>query len=242
MERTAEQQDLINSELISAANRGDLPAVKAALKNGANIHANDDVALRWAAANGHFEIVALLLENGANIHAGADQALRSAAENEHFEIVALLLENGANIHAWDEVALLLAAQNGRFEMVALLLENGANIHANNDYALRCAAAQGYFEMVALLESHDGLEAAIRSYAEKAKAPSLRTLVYQAAVVGALHGMDKTRLVEFVQGTMQQNAYDTPLSRADKRPRPIEMGQFAVLDHQSRNQLDSMAKK
>ena len=50
------------------------------LVNGANIHAENDEALRYAASQGHVEAVELLLENGANIHTYNNYALRRAVE------------------------------------------------------------------------------------------------------------------------------------------------------------------
>lgn len=38
-------------------------------KQGADIHAGGDWALRWAAINGHSDIVKYLVEKGADIHA-----------------------------------------------------------------------------------------------------------------------------------------------------------------------------
>jgi len=60
------------------------------IKSGADIHADNDYALRWASGHGHKEIVELLIKSGADIHAGNDYALRWAAENGHKEIVELL--------------------------------------------------------------------------------------------------------------------------------------------------------
>ena len=53
------------------------------IENGANIHANDDFALRYAAKNGHLEVVRYLIENGADIHADDDYALRYATVYGH---------------------------------------------------------------------------------------------------------------------------------------------------------------
>ena len=52
--------------------------------------------MRWAARKGHKDVVELLLKNGADIHAENDYALRMAAWNGHKDIVELLLENGAD--------------------------------------------------------------------------------------------------------------------------------------------------
>jgi ankyrin repeat protein len=54
---------------------------------GADLHADDDNALRWAS------------QNGAHLHAEDDYALQWASQNGHLAVVELLLEHGADLHA-----------------------------------------------------------------------------------------------------------------------------------------------
>jgi ankyrin repeat protein len=98
----------IDDKLIDACRRRNLSAVKACVEQGADIHADDDVALRWAADNGHLEIVKYLIEQGANIHAMGDYALRYAAYEGRLEVVKYLIECGANIHVEKDFALRYA--------------------------------------------------------------------------------------------------------------------------------------
>jgi len=63
-----------------------------------------------------------LVEQGADLHAQNDYALRLAAENGHLKVVKYLLEQGANLHADNEKALRLAALYGHLEVVKYLLE------------------------------------------------------------------------------------------------------------------------
>ncbi len=58
------------------AQEGSLQGVKRIIKSGANIHAQNDHAIRWASVNGYLEVVKYLVEHGANIHAQTDEALR----------------------------------------------------------------------------------------------------------------------------------------------------------------------
>jgi len=46
--------------LIESARMGNIDGIKAALAAGADIHADHDDALRWAAASGHAEVVRVL--------------------------------------------------------------------------------------------------------------------------------------------------------------------------------------
>jgi ankyrin repeat protein len=82
--------------LAEAAINGHLDVVRSLVENGADIHADNDFALRYTAVNGHIDIVRFLVENGADIHANNDLALRWAAEYGHLDVVRYLVENGAD--------------------------------------------------------------------------------------------------------------------------------------------------
>lgn len=98
----------------------DIELVKYLVENNADIHAYEDLAVRWAAGNGHLEIVKYLLEIGADIHVYDDLAVRWAAENGHLEVVKYLVKNGADIHARDDLAFQWAAERGHLEVVNYL--------------------------------------------------------------------------------------------------------------------------
>jgi ankyrin repeat protein len=112
--------DNITDKFINACRGGDLPAVKEYIEQGADIHAWDDMSLRWAAERGHLEVVEYLIEQGANIHARYDAALRWAAYKGHLEIVKYLIEHGASIHANRDEALRGAAFNGHLQVANVL--------------------------------------------------------------------------------------------------------------------------
>jgi len=77
----------LNNILLKFSQFGQLSVVKEAIRQGANVHAKDDLALCWAAEYGHLDIVKFLLKNGADIHACDDLALRWAARYGHQDIV-----------------------------------------------------------------------------------------------------------------------------------------------------------
>jgi hypothetical protein len=104
----------------------------------------DDVLVRES-TSGHTEAVKALLEAGADVHAWNDQALRYASLGGHTETVKALLEAGANAHADNDLALFGASRNGHTEVVKLLLVAGADVHAMDSAALREAGYRGHRE-------------------------------------------------------------------------------------------------
>ena len=135
--------------------RIDVDVIQELLDQGANIHAYNGAALRWASIFGHLEVVRLLLDRGADIHTRNDEVLRGASEFGHLEVIRLLLDRGADIHAEDNHALRRASRNGHLEAVRLLLDRGADIHTYDDEALLCASENGHAEVVELLKKHMG---------------------------------------------------------------------------------------
>jgi hypothetical protein len=117
----------------------------AMIANGADIHADDDSALRRAVEKACLDLTKFLIEKGADIHALSDYALRRAVKNGYFDMVKLLLEKGADIHAYCDYPLKRAVKNGYFDMVKLLLEKGADIHALSYYDLHPPLIHPYTE-------------------------------------------------------------------------------------------------
>lgn len=137
----------VGSKLLVESARVNISLVEYSLTQGADIHAENDDALRLASQYGYIEIVKYLVEHGADIHAKNNRALRWA---KNVEIVIYLVEHGADIHAKNDDALKFASTDGNLEIVKYLIEHGANIHTKNDYALRWASRQGNLEIVKYL--------------------------------------------------------------------------------------------
>lgn len=117
-----------NEDLLVAARRGDLPAVRALLERGADVNAKTAYGatpLSYASDKGHVEVVRLLLERGADPNAkdtfyGATP-ISWAAGNKHAEIVRLLLKHGATGAA---EALMAGARQGHEGLVQAVLDHG----------------------------------------------------------------------------------------------------------------------
>lgn len=131
---------------------GSASAVSFCLDRGADIHADNDSALRWAGYLNLKDVCELLLDRGANVHAMDDAALFWAASKGNTEVVRVLLEHGADVHSRQDEALRYAASAGHKDVCKLLLDSGADIHARSDEAVRRARGEGHEDVVALLES------------------------------------------------------------------------------------------
>ncbi|MGE0865133.1 MAG: ankyrin repeat domain-containing protein, partial [Vicinamibacterales bacterium] len=123
----------------AAAARRDTEAVRALIKDGADVNAAQGdgmTALHWAARNGDAAMTQMLLFAGANVKAstrlGGYTPLLMAAEQGHAAVIAALLTGGADAkygNALGTTALMLAAASGNATAVTTLVENGAEIEA-----------------------------------------------------------------------------------------------------------------
>src|SRR5690606_31898828 len=79
--------------LCGAACTDSLDVVKYLLAHGADIHARNDDAFRWAARKGHLATMEYLLAHGADIHAKNNYALYWASRWWNFATVACILHH-----------------------------------------------------------------------------------------------------------------------------------------------------
>ena len=91
-------------ELLDAAGKGDLAAVKRYIAEGANVNSevNYTKALTEAAFGGHLDVVKWLVEHGADVNqknACGETSLFAAVRTGNKNIVKYLVEHGADIHA-----------------------------------------------------------------------------------------------------------------------------------------------
>jgi ankyrin repeat protein len=149
--------------LVQAAKRNDVTAVRALVKQRADVNATEGdgaTALHWAAYHGNVEILSLLVGGGAKADAANELAitpLAIAADNAHAPIVERLLELGANPNAASEsgvTPLMRAARTGSAAAVRALLAKNANVNATESErkqtALMWAVSQRHPEIVKLL--------------------------------------------------------------------------------------------
>ena len=124
----------VNKALLSAAEEGDVEALKSALAAGADVNAADCdgiTSLICAALNGNKEGLKLLIEAGADVNAvdgNGTTSLMYAAQDGNEEILKSLIESGADVNVEDEdgdTALSVAARRRKVSCVEILKAAGA---------------------------------------------------------------------------------------------------------------------
>jgi len=152
-----------DTRLVVAMKKQDATAVKALLKQRADVNAADvdgTTALQWAAHWNDVDTVKALLAAGAKANAASRYGvtpLHEAASIGSAPIVNALLRAGAAAdptYGEGETPLMLAARSGNLEAVKLLVEAGANVNAAEKFrgqtALMLAAVENHAEIVQAL--------------------------------------------------------------------------------------------
>jgi uncharacterized protein len=149
-----------------AAQRGDREAVRALLKDAADVNAAQGdgmTALHWAALNGDPELAQMLVYAGANVKAvtrlGHYTPLFLAAREGKPRAIPVLVKAGADptqTTATGTTALMVAAQSGSLATVQALLDAGVDVNAVESVrglnAVMFAAAANRHEVIKLLSS------------------------------------------------------------------------------------------
>ena len=155
-----------DSTIADAAARGDRDAVKALLKNAADVNAAQGdgmTALHWAAMNGDVELAQMLIVAGANIKAttrlGTYTPLYLASQQGHGKVVEALIKAGADVKAGTPngtTPLMVAAASGEVDAVRALLDAGADVNAKDGVRwqtpIMYAAASNRAAVIELLAS------------------------------------------------------------------------------------------
>jgi len=130
----------LTAQLIEAAGKGQVDAVRALVGLGADVHVrlqDGCTALHLAADKGHGEVVKVLVDLGADVHAQVQDGhtpLHQAALNGHGEVVTVLVGLGVDVHAQTQdggTALHEAAAGGHGEVAKTLVELGADVQSRD---------------------------------------------------------------------------------------------------------------
>jgi ankyrin repeat protein len=117
--------------------------VRVLLKAGANARIMENTCIRNAAISGSAEVVQVLIDSGVDPTVQNNEPLVEAATLGHEGVVKVLLRAGADARARNCTCLIMASARGFDSIVTLLLEAGADVHASDDEALICACLMGH---------------------------------------------------------------------------------------------------
>lgn len=123
------------------------------IERGADLHAEDDIALAQGAWAGDSDFIRFLLDRGADVNAAGGRALRTAALHGHLKIVRMLHEAGGDIHAGNGEALIAAAENGYMDIVTYLVENGVRPDGPDHPAIHDSRLRGHERVARYLEDN-----------------------------------------------------------------------------------------
>ena len=156
------------SELVDAAEAGDVARVQALLAAGADVNEvrvyDHETPLSVASRNDHADVARVLTEAHAGVGGSGmveTTPLGHAAASGNLELVRRLVDAGADMRStegdYDDPALIVASDGGHIEVVRFLLDRGVDVNAVSTYARRTALGQassrGHVEVVRLLLDH-----------------------------------------------------------------------------------------
>ncbi len=168
--RTGDYSDIDNllfiSEIVNSKHLGDMPLIKAVknnhyylvdflLQNGADIHAQDNLALIKAIHENNLQMIKLLFSHGINIGDNLVDPLNVAILTESvLPIIEFLVENGADLHYENDIILDSALLMGDLRVIDYLVRKGANVNfQGNERILESLIGKEKREIIKYLLSH-----------------------------------------------------------------------------------------
>jgi uncharacterized protein len=227
----ASARSVADAPVADAAMNGNIAAIRALLKQRADINApqgDGTTALHWAAFRADVELARLLIDSGADVNAktrnGELTPLFLAAKSGSAPIIELLLKAGVDPGLPDvngTTALMYAAISGKPDAAAVLLDHGANPEArditNGQTALMFAAASGRAAVIEMLASRGAdpnvvtKVSEVIKYDERLREKEREDAAKKAAEAATASPDDKTKQAE-------QSAPAPPPSGRAARPR------------------------
>ena len=137
------EMNVKDEELFEAVNQNDIPRIRAALGDGANVNARDKYGMSplfYSIREKDTDSAPVLLELGAGVNVGKKKddgalALNIAVLRNKPDVIPLLLEHGADVNARGDDgnnALATAALYRRDECKVILIKAGAKLYCNED--------------------------------------------------------------------------------------------------------------
>jgi cytohesin len=152
--------DILRSEIIKAAENGDLARLKALVAKGTDVNVKNTrgyTPLHWAVSQNHKDVVEFLIAEGADVDARSNGDSTPLHFVKNKAVAETLITNGADMEVKDNkgyTPLLRAAKYRTKEVVEALLEAGALVDAKEkeegQTPLHFAARRGNLEIAEAL--------------------------------------------------------------------------------------------
>lgn len=142
---------ITQQELIDVVRDNFILGFKYLLRQGINVHADNDAALRIACEFNYEDIAKIILDITEEFtFESGFYPLAVAAFHGHINIVRLLLDANFDPNEQDSISLEVAAEQGQLEILKLLVERGGDFHADTEMALQLACQYGRIKIVEFL--------------------------------------------------------------------------------------------
>ena len=228
---TQVKESLADPEFVAAAINGDMEAVKAFIRKGADVNSKDPrgglPVFLLAAGEGHVDVVRELISAGADVNKLCDvlgsSAIFNASWHGKVDVVKELIKAGADVNARNSsqgtplmhAAKFNGAMTGRPEVIQELLKAGAEINAKNrrgETALH-EAASGDIEVFRILidagadvnaASEPG-QTALMMAAQAGKTENIEELLKHKANINAVDTWDQWTALQWAASGGQLEA-------------------------------------
>lgn len=141
-----------NLALALSSSKGYLDIMSCLIKQGADIHFNNDCILKRSCSKGRLNMVKYLFEITNFSQTTKNRSLNKAIYDNHISIVKFLVENGAYINSSQESFLFEVGRKGHTDIFKFLFEEQKYDINNNNLSLLMitCAKKGHFDMVKYL--------------------------------------------------------------------------------------------
>ncbi len=222
--------DEAGDELLAAARKGDVAAVKALIDKGVDVNSKSpygSTALFFAADRGHTEVARVLLEHGANPNVKDTfynaTALTWAASKDRVEIVKMLLAKGAD---GVDMVLSSAVQSGNKELIKTAVDTGKVKQSTLNYGLSMATKAKKDDIAEILKK----AGATAPVAATAQIPAETLALYTGKYQGGRGGTEMEIVASVKDGKLMLTASGGPLTfnpLSNTRFRSVEVEQLEV---------------
>lgn len=127
-----------------------LETVRYLVSLGANVAVDNNIAICYAAANGHMDVIKFMIEHGADIKAEGYRPITDAIMYRRLDVVEYAIPKMVSARYGNSMFFRRAVCFSQTEIIKYLISVGANVTSNNNEAIRRSVD---LEIIKLLVEH-----------------------------------------------------------------------------------------